>query len=329
MSVAATFLDQLTSALNSPAVILHNFLLELKVRNKIVHAFFEGKTDESFYGTFIRGMIDEDYKLKTYICGNKDGVHYQFNRLRNTELGNNISVYFTDKDIEDIIPFPRDVHSKIYVTDFYSVENYIVSDVMLEQVWAEIFRQTSGNNASKLIKAKFATCLNDFHEFMLLIMAWILYHRRNIEKLTKISLNLDCIKLKDAYIINDELDFIFTMNEDDIINLISLQTGCATSLKSFNKNKKTLIAELRKHPMKNIVRGHFEMEFFIYFIGRAKNALNKALGKALKVHLELTDANSIDVLGPRVQIPNSLNVFLHKNLSSIGNLQGATHLTIQ
>jgi len=45
------------------------------------------------------------------------------------------------------------------------------------------------------------------------------------------------------------------------------------------------VAELKKHPRKNVVRGHCEMEFFIFFIGRAKSVLNKALGKALKVHL--------------------------------------------
>jgi Protein of unknown function (DUF4435) len=308
-----TFLDTLADAITSPTVALHEFLLELKIQNKIIHAFLEGKTDESFYGSFIRRIKDDDYELKTYTCGNKDGVYYQFDQLCNRKTGNNIVLYFVDKDIEDIIPYPRNKDPKIFVTDCYSVENYIVNNEILEQVWGEIFRQRSGNEASKLILAKFTSCSNEFHRLMLTIMAWVLYHRRDIEQKNN-KINLDCIQLKKIYKVNEDLEFELLIKDDGIVRLLDEQTKCNTNYALWHKHIDALIGELEGYPALHYVRGHNEMEFFVYFINMVKNALNKAVGKAQKIHVELTDANAIDVLGPRVQIPNNLEEFLYKNI---------------
>lgn len=309
-----SFLDTLAAAISSPSVTLHSFLLEFKKQSKIIHAFFEGKTDESFYGTFIRNVMKDGYILKTYVCGNKDGVYYYYSHINGKDLGENIALYFVDKDIEDIIPFHREVTEKIYVTDYYSVENYIVSSVILEQIWGEIFRQGSGSVASKLVLTRFEICLREFYNFMLTVMAWVLYHRRNIESKENVKLNLDCVKLKAVYRIDEELDFHILGTPDNVVEVLSSQTGCMTDMAVWNNNCKKLIEELRMFPPKHIVRGHFEMEFFVYFIHSTKSALAKAMNKALKVHIELTDANSIDVLGPRTQIPVSLDQYLLKHV---------------
>lgn len=310
----ASFLDALAQAITSPSVALHEFLLELKIQNKIVHAFFEGKTDESFYGTFIRKVKDEDYKLKTYICGNKDSVYYQFEQLSSRSMGTNILVFFVDKDIDDIIPFHRTTDLKIYVTDFYSVENYIVNCEMLEQVFAEIFKQRSGNNASKLVQEKFIKCTDMFNKFMLTVMSWVLYHRRDIEN-NKTKINLDCVKLKNIYKINDDLEFELTVDgEDDIISVLDSQTKSSTNIKLWNTHKDSLKNEIGAYQPKHYIRGHNEMEFFIYFIQKLKNALNVAQKKPIKLSTEITESNSIDVLGPRTPIPKSLGDFLHSNI---------------
>jgi hypothetical protein len=309
-----SFIDTLAKAITSPSVALHDFLLELNLQNKIVHAFFEGKTDESFYGSFIRNVKDTKYDIKTYVCGNNDGVYYQFDKLSNRNMGNNILVYFTDKDIEDIIPFPRKADSHIYVTDYYSIENYIVNSEILEQVLAEIFKLRSGNKASKLILDKLTACINNFNSLMLTVMAWVLYHKRNIEN-KNVTINLGCILMKKIYKINDDLDFeLIIEDDDDIIRQLDIHTKCNTDFVLWHKYKECLIKELMTHPPKHYVRGHNEMEFFIYFINMVKNALSKAQMKALKMSVDLTESNSIDLLGPRVQIPKSLENFLYKNL---------------
>ncbi|QWV98651.1 DUF4435 domain-containing protein [Geomonas nitrogeniifigens] len=310
------FLQTLALALQSQTVTLHKFLLNLRKDTKIVHSFFEGKTDESFYGSFLRNAKEAQYDLTTYICGNKKSVYYYFDSLKNKNIGSNILLFFVDKDLDDIVPtiWPSDF--RVYTTDHYSVENYIVTELMFEQVWGEIFRQGSGTEASKVILSKFSKCLQDFHEFMLMVMAWILYHRRNVEQRTDLKMHLDQVDLLKLYKIDKELNFVLLCTDKDIVEKLSLQTGCSTQITQWDKYKNSLISELKLHPLKNIVRGHFEMQFFIYFITEAKDALVKALGKPVKMHLTLTDANAIDVLGPRVQLPKSLEIFLSNNLTS-------------
>jgi len=309
----ASFLQLLTDASTVPVVALHNFLLNVKSNEKTIHSFFEGKTDESFYGTIIRRIKDENYKLKTYICGNKDSVYYQHEKLNSRKLKNQMLLFFVDKDIEDIIPYERPLSDNIYVTDYYSIENYIVNDQILEQVWAEIFKQTSGHELSSALCDKFNRALSDYHRFMIIVMSWILYHRRNLQNDHDATLNLDCVKLKRMYEINEHLEFKARLGHiDDVINMLDLQTKNKTYFFIWNGYKQILCKELVQYDRKCIVRGHFEMEFFVYFISSLRKVVEKTTAKQLKVSVEINDANAVDVLGPRVMLPPSLELFLQK-----------------
>lgn len=306
-----TFLEILADSLTAPTVSLHDFLLQVNPREKTIHSFFEGKTDESFYGTFIRRIKKTGCKLKTYICGNKDSVYFQFDKLAGRRLRNQQLLFFVDKDLEDIIPNERTCDDSIYTTDYYSIENYMVNKVMLEQIWAEIFRQSSGHEPYDLLCDKFSKALLDFHEFMVIVMSWILYHGRNHQYDRKGKLKLDCVKLKKIYKIDRELNFSLNVSVDEIVKILDEQTKNKTYSFIWNGYKESLADELKQYDRKCFVRGHFELEFFVYFISSLRITVEASTGKPIKTPIDINDGNAVDILGPRVTLPPSLEAFLN------------------
>lgn len=306
-----SFLDMLSNALSSDNVTYHNFLLNYDRNKKIIHAFFEGKTDESFYGTFIRLLKPENWRLKTYICGNKNNVFDHHEQLATKHQVHQPLLFFVDKDLDDIIPITREVSNNIYTTSYYSVENYIPVEHIVEQIWAEIFRQSSGSSSVKLVIDRFLRCLNSFHEFMIDIMAWVLLMRRQGK-----TLNLDSVKIKEFVYINEnlELSLVYTTFEGLIKRLFDIAK--ITFDNAYLAEIKKCREELSAIKPKKFVRGHFELEFFVIFLRKMKSSLDTANGKKAKTHLEITIKNALDVLAPRLKIPESLELFLnfHFNL---------------
>lgn len=303
------FLNILKSSLSEESVLKHDFLLCYDPSAKILHAFFEGKTDESFYGTYLRKSKPEDWLLKTYVCGNKDGVYFHHEQLNHLHKKEQPLLFFVDKDIEDIIPFPRAVDSNIHVTEFYSVENYLVTSDSIEIIWAEIFKQRSGTEVSAAIKHKFNEALEGFHELFYKVMGWTLFHRRQ-----KNRPNLDCIITKNLFSLDENLNIApaFT-TPDKIYEHLDERTKINTDTQDLAEIE-LCETELREHAPKYVIRGHNEMDFFIEFYKQLRATTSAASNKSIKPTVEITTGNVIDIMGPRTPQPSSLVSFLEAHL---------------
>ncbi|MBH3909948.1 DUF4435 domain-containing protein [Pseudomonas aeruginosa] len=305
------FLKLLSEALGDTSVIKHEFLLCYQPTENILHAFFEGKTDESFYGTHIRNSKPEDWRLKTYICGNKDGVYFQHQQLGHLHAKEQPLLFFVDKDIEDIIPFPRVTDGNIHVTDYYSIENYIVTGVAIRVVWAEIFKQRSGTPASDAIEEAFSKSLEAFHQLFYKVMAWVLFHRRHNR-----WPNLDCILTKNLFSLDNDLCFMETIPDiERLYSHLDERTKQKTDIEHFAEIA-LCETELRRFPAKAIVRGHNEMDFFIEFYKKLKSIVAQASKGPLRLPTDISDNNVIDIMGPRTAIPQSLKAFLDRHLDN-------------
>jgi hypothetical protein len=312
-----SFLDTLKKSLSDKIVITHYFLLEYNPAHNIVHAFFEGKTDESFYGTFIRKIKPSEWKLRSYVCGNKDSVYYHHEKLSSRQRLNQPLLFFVDKDIEDIIPYQRLIDDTIFVTSYYSVENYVVTSEMLEQVWSEIFRQSSGTKESEKLVETFVVAHDLAQNRLKDMMSWVLAHRRQGSRP-----NLDCIVTNELFDIDENLRLTFKQDtSDELIQLLDYRTKVVTSQEIKNRIPHCK-AELGTHQPKEFIRGHNEMDFFIQFIKKLKYVVAKESGNKIKANIEITKSNVLDLLGPRVPIPERLNEFLKKHLQFVGALLG-------
>ncbi len=303
------FLATLKAAIEEPIVLKHNFLVCYDSKASNLHVFFEGKTDESFYGTYLRRIKPESHALKSYICGNKDGVYYYHKQLSHLYKKEQPLLFFADKDIEDIIPFHRETHHNIHVTDFYSVENYLVNCNSIEQVWAELFRQCSGTVVADKISETFSLSLEHFHTDFYKVMGWVLYHRR-----TDTRPNLDCIVTKKLFSIDSDLKYQSSFSERaDLYKHLDERTGVSTPIEKFSEIE-DLENFLRTYEPKYIVRGHNEMDFFLEFFKALKLSVSEASGKAIQPVLDLTGSNVIDIMGPRTPPSSSLVRFLSTHI---------------
>ncbi|MBP4001371.1 DUF4435 domain-containing protein [Pseudomonas koreensis] len=303
------FLATLKAAIQEPIVLKHDFLVCYDSQANNLHVFFEGKTDESFYGTYLRNIKPESHILKSYICGNKDSVYYYHKQLNHLYKKEQPLLFFVDKDIEDIIPFYREAHDNIHVTEFYSVENYLINCDSIEQIWAEIFRQCSGTAVANKISEAFSHSLDGFHEDFYKVMGWVLYHRRSNTRP-----NLDCIVTKKIFSIDSDLKYHSIFNERaDLYRHLDERTSVSTPVDKFAEIQ-DLESLLKSYEPKYVVRGHNEMDFFLEFFKALKNAVAEASGKTIQPVLDLTGSNVIDIMGPRTPPSISLVRFLSNHI---------------
>ncbi|HEY6284112.1 MAG TPA: DUF4435 domain-containing protein, partial [Ktedonobacteraceae bacterium] len=143
-----------------------------------VHAFFEGQDDVSFSTNFLRGFASNPKSIHPYRCGNKRGVYEAHSKVKNIWQQGRV-LFFVDKDLSDILNEDWECASNIYVTDYYSIENYLVSEDTLFRVWTELFHFMNVTlDFSEIHLEKFREELERFYQFVLPITAWIVYLRR-------------------------------------------------------------------------------------------------------------------------------------------------------
>ncbi|MGY3966968.1 DUF4435 domain-containing protein [Aeromonas enteropelogenes] len=313
-------LAYLNDELSNNNIEHHHFLISYNPQNKIIHCFFEGKTDESFYGTTIRNLLPDGYKLKTYTCGKKDNVLFHYNELGNRTSKKQPLLFFIDKDIDNIIPVEIVKSESIYETDYYSIENYIVTSSSLLQLWAEVFRQSSGTAVAEKLETLFEQAHNEYNKIALQFMAWVLHHRRKGGG----RLNLDCIKTNELFTIDDNLKLTPSFTElSDLYNYLLQKTKVETQANEYENIQKCL-HELSSFEIKKISRGHNEMDFFIEFCKALKKISTNVETVKITTQVDINCANAIDIMGPRIKPHQSLLSFLMTHFENTSISTGKT-----
>lgn len=307
-----TFLDELRCARLSPISVYHQFLLNNPNSPECIHVFFEGQGDYSFYTGFLRRFIPHPRCLFSYKCGNKTNLYETYSKVMSASP-QGIALFFVDKDFSDILNESYPTAGNIYVTDYYSIENYLVSEDMLIRVWNEIFHIPNATMNISNTQIKFLEELERFYEFILPVAAWIVCLRRS-----GLNPDLNNINLARFFYINNNLtlekqrEIIF----EDGIDILDQMCGVTTPVVC-RLDSSSVAKELADLNPKMYVRGKFELWFFVKFIQRLIEALHLALsemGENVRVRTPINEGNAIEVLGPRLQIPLSLEEFLRRNL---------------
>ncbi|WP_075306284.1 DUF4435 domain-containing protein [Hyalangium minutum] len=311
-----TFPDQLQQSMQRSVVILHRFLLNVGKLRSGVHAFFEGKTDDSFYGTAIRSHLDPDRKYATYHCGSKRRVHDVRKEINGRVPRGSVALFFTDRDLDRLIPVVYDSFDDVYVTDFYSVENHLVSEEMLECVWGQVFRQELDPASMTPVMEKFREGMAKYCSTMRYVMAWVVVQRRAG---TKLNLD-DKVSLHELFEVGEDLVASTKIADGDVYKALDSMARCVTNEEQ-KAQADALAAQFVNEFPKNFVRGRFELWFFMEFL-KSLRKWSERQGYRVQAKVELGLANALDVLGPRVRLPISLATFLRRHLGK-AELPGA------
>ena len=313
-----SFADDLRTARRSAATAYHEFLIAYNPHGRIIHCFFEGQDDPSFYMNYLSGNVPSGWKILIYRCNNKKAVYDTYLKVSMQNIRPGECLFFVDKDHSDYVNEILPRSQQIFVTEFYSTENYIVSARMIERVWVELFHQSSTTGEFSLVTKKFNEQLSRFYRSVLVIMAWAIYMKRIGSPPTLNSLDL-------TKLFQFGPDLVMNKKRDTFRLLQYLDSVCqVTTPPSSAKHVRSIAKMLLAREPKTYIRGKFEIWFFVQFLRALEDHCREMAGHlctAFNVRTNISTKNAIEVLGPRLEIPNSLRDFLENNIASLRALE--------
>lgn len=302
-------------AIDSISPLYHEFLSRFKKNNKSVYGFVEGKEDISFYIGFIQQIIPADWKIDLWAAGNRDKVIQLHSTINWSKFQRARIVFFIDRDLSDFIGEQLPNYSNIFITEGYSIENYIINRTTCNRLLCEILNLiVLPKSEQDCILNLFEEQLKVFVDALIPIMAWILYWKRTGEK--------PC--LNDIY-----MKHIFTLTAGKVN--MNNQPHMRKSIPEYIHNQcnvqykdKLDISHIEKE-LKNagnhkmIVRGKYLRWFLIEFalsVHKNIGKISSTIKSPPKTHISLGQSNGIILIAPRARIPEALLLFLKSTYSN-------------
>ena len=298
------FAEILRQSRSSPATVLHKFLLSYDPTTERVHAFVEGAPDLVFYRPFIERYVSPRV-ITMYNCGGKKQVYDAYARITARFPHCLRVIFLVDKDLDDIVGQPWPSDPRIFVTEFYSIENYVVSSDVLEKYFSDFVKiRIVAFDLGPALR-RFDDQLKAFYKGILPVMAWILASRRAGH--SPVLSNIDISR----FISMSESGIARTRNSGRL-NYLARVSGVSPAPSVLRQVRRSC-AELRRLAPKRFIRGKFEGWFFVQFIKRLVEALSEVArqsGGSISVIVPLEDSNYIQLLVNYVAMPPSLGSFL-------------------
>lgn len=313
-----SFVDILRTARQTRIAVLHEFLAQHDPKLPRIHAFFEGHDDISIIRPTIERHLSADTKLFVYRCDGKSKVYEAFKSIVTREPNIKVALFFVDKDLDDILGVPLITDPRIYVTDFYSVENYVVSLDVFRAFYDDAIRTVGVTFDFEAIAIQFDLQLKRYQKAILLIMAWVIAIRRS-----GVRPNLSNVQLNNFFRINNqcELEILHV----DRLKTLCQSTGVASSSTTFRRVA-PIIREISRLPPKRVIRGKFEAWFLVEFWKRMVENLRSLAGETggkVEAKMTLEHSTLATVLARYLPAPESLNRFL------VANIQPAPVLVVK
>jgi hypothetical protein len=132
-----SYIEKLKASRKSPAVLKVRLAKIRGARPRSIIFAFEGDTDKAVYFQWVR-RIRPDLNYEPFPCDGKSEV-FQFQDMLERDKGElQRGVYFfIDRDFDD--SRGREIDARTFMTDRYSVENYLVGPWVLEELLKDEF----------------------------------------------------------------------------------------------------------------------------------------------------------------------------------------------
>ncbi|MBF0564775.1 MAG: DUF4435 domain-containing protein [Nitrospirae bacterium] len=296
-------------AKQSERIYRHVFLQKYNKSAKIVYGFVEGKDDPSFY----KGIIDNlllpfEWHIEITIVGNKEKVLNVHKLFDWTRFPKKRIIFFVDRDLSEILKEPIPDEMNIYITDNYSIENDMVNRYTCGRVLEEVCNITElAHNEKECILSKFDEQLEIFGREMSLIMAWIIYWKRN-----NLKPELDKIEMNKLFVFNTG-QLVKCSNPIPINNVKTIHELCEIDFNS-NCDITEALADFNKADgVKRFIRGKYLLWFLVEYVLSIRQSIDRfssSYKKPPTMTSNLHHKNAIIMIAPRVKAPASLRNFL-------------------
>ncbi len=336
------YIDKLTNQVkeekNITAINYMWFVKQYLKNDKTLHCFVEGKDDISFYRNFIDRYY-HDYKHLYYFCNGINNVHSQYDEIeinskKWTIYNKHRVLFFIDKDIEDLTNEKRYLTKKnkanFFITKLYSIENYLINDYIFERMLIELFKIYDYGIINKL-KEKFKTQYDNFNFLMLPLLAIIVYNKKKKNKLNLSAIELSKFLKIDQFEIKKNESNKLKQKYKKLSNYFNKVGNLEIPKWNIIRQE---IRDLTKIGNEKIYfRGHYQIFILDVFVKKINNFLEKERLEIEKInkkrkskHLkklptypkfEKQGGDLLELLAPRVKIPNELQLFLKHNYNKV------------
>lgn len=274
--------QSMLSELEDDSVAFKIFMEKFDEKSNRFFIFFEGEDDINYYNISLNshlGSFQEDWDY--IVSYGRKNVELIIKTLENhSKQEYRLSKFFgfIDKDYYDSPPDS----DKIYMTPYYSIENFYTNDIFIQNILIHKFKFTDKNQP--INSSDYKTCFNIFgtllEQFINSIKLLDTLIRTNTimydSNATDLKINARDLDLDDLiYISLDEVKIIENKCTYDFINLEEhdFDINSINQAKSFYENKTS-------NELSYYVRGKFMLYFIHKFIFRLKEASqNKQLKK--------------------------------------------------
>jgi hypothetical protein len=302
-----SFADELVEAGASVPAVLHEFLLQHDPKEERIHAFCEGYEDPSFYRPEVEKTAG-NRRTFFYRCHGKWKLFALFDQITARVGDYPHTLFFVDKDLSDLIPETYPSDSRIYVTDYYSIENYLACEEVIRQVCSDFVILKNCSLPKERVVERFVEELPKFQRLVTPIMAWTICVRRK-----GLPVALQNLKLEEMFAFDAELRI---RRKNGVIPYLLQKTGIPNKPELWADIKRVIRA-LRLVAPKRFVRGKFETWFLVQFIKAAIRHLQDAAHKAngdIEIPVRVERSNVIALLAHYSVMPASLDAFLMSHL---------------
>lgn len=305
-----SFIEILRSSRSKPATVIHRFLTNYDPNDpRRVYAFVEGDPDQAFYRSHIRQHVATSSNIFIYNCNGKSHVYDACANVTNRYPACRRVLFFVDKDVDDIIGKQWPSDPRIFTTECYSIENYLVTAATLRRYIADYVKIRKIDLSLEKVEEEFNRQLNEFYRLILPIMSWIIVMRRAGHK--TILNDVDCGEL---FLICDQ----GTRKRSQVkaLSYLTRVTQTTPQRNIWREMRRTFWA-LKKISPDRYARGKFAAWWFIQFIKRMLEDLSnvaKEEGGSISVSTSLNENNYIQLLVRAEACPESLATFLRFHL---------------
>lgn len=271
--------------------------------------FFEGFDDTKYYGIRINSIVSNSHNSfrKNINCYGKKNVLEIFRLYSNRKKFDYAWVaFFIDRDFDSADELPKD--ERIYITPYYSIENFYVTDNAFETILRDCLGLSEKDKDFHSILKLYNNRIKEFNNTSEELNAWIYIHRkkgsklclRNVSFKQLYSVHLD--KINKHYTIrwlNEKLNIEYEIPEKDI---------------------KAQIEKFRIADETVVFRGKYLLMFLRHFLVKLINECNTInkqtdfIEQKYKITLNLSESESIllSELSNYAETPECLKLFLNK-----------------
>jgi hypothetical protein len=273
-----------------------------------IFAFFEGHDDLALFMPELRRRGQHtSIAIRPFVCRGKRPVLKLIPVVRRRLDRPWRALFFVDKDIDNFInPVKEKNDPFLYETQWYSIENYFVSEETYRWVWTDLLRLSDLDPRLEKTLEIYRILYKRFSLFATTLMAWSLFHRKHGRRPNLNNLNLSKLLRLDS---SGKM-----LRQGKFGKLLDQSCGVATPPRSW-RSIRAAANQLRQHEKKSYIRGKFELWFFLQFTKLSMQILPtmpppKHGNTTPSTAFTLTPENAVTLLSGRGQFPPDAIEFL-------------------